>query len=789
MVSDDDDVPLAIHKKTKQEQQKDRIKRTLKGSNPCVLLEKSDFSKLVAPKADDEELVKSPVSKASPVKKGKKRKATDFDSTTSDTSFDVSLVQKRDNLRRSAKLQPDYKDGNSDEDTATQQTSDAEDDVEDTPKVGTPKKRGRKSKGKWCKGVIKKKRSKSAAKSDRSSEASTPVPQEEEDVNSESEDILLVEETTEAKESTRVEPDIAYYVQWNSREKLACKLCDFKGRNIINHYRVNHPDDEVFISRLSPEKAKEVIKDGTATDYSTVKPIDLWECKNRRKKFNFECIFCDTALNDNTENFYDHLTSHTGEFRFYCTSCQYKTNSVKSLRTHLINIHCLNTNNINVQAEFPAPPNYNLIIGYICTECNYTQLTKKSVEKHVNMYHSGKNVIKAISMSNKRLEVDNSTSKLEEETAIVPQPITAVLLPQIKSEKDDSLAEESATLVKQEPMEEEETFASETTHKQPELIAPEKSKEKEKDMNIFMCKTDINEENQKIEAERKKKMEEVNEKVKQSRALNFVDQLKSRLDRQKSFPEDEEVPEVAIAAPAIDNVNVTPPPVIALNKKPTANVSVPLPIIENSGVAKLEPETTLVPKNNAPIGNTIQRLQDNLTNKPPPMMSINDMLHFTGEPSNKDVVLFKGYFSIRRMENEEIMYTCSMPACIMSSTSREVFRSHCVTVHSKFSGHTICTLCVVDPPIFESIACCFDHVIEKHWDELISTKEEQSVEKQTEVQSSAQPLLRMRRLSGDLLSEMKDTDEEAMITMDESSGFPFTIASVTSQVSDLVCLY
>lgn len=62
-----------------------------------------------------------------------------------------------------------------------------------------------------------------------------------------------------------------------------------------------------------------------------------------------------------------------------------------------------------------------------------------------------------------------------------------------------------------------------------------------------------------------------------------------------------------------------------------------------------------------------------------------------------------------------------------------------------------------------------------------------------EVSTPPQPLLRMRRLSGDLLSEVKEDqkrqeetesrENDAVITMDENSGFPFTITNVVSQVS------
>lgn len=639
---DDDDVPVIVHKKpSKQEllDEQELIKRKVRGSNPCVLLEKSDFSKLVAPKS-----VKTTPPKKTPTKKTKKRKAdTDSGSVTSDASVNLSkkvvVLPKRNSLRRSAKMQLRYEEENSDDDDAKmERDSEPEEEEEEetsaTKEVKSPKRKVKKPKSNWSKGVIiKKKRSKSATKSDRSSEASTPVPtdadQEEIDVedddNSEPEEIEPVA-PSQNKETVLVEPDKLYYIRWNSKEKMQCKLCGFRGVHMINHYKVQHPFEEVFVARLSPQRAERVIKDATVTDYAAMELVELWEAKNRKKKFHFECVFCNFSVIENTEVYYDHLTTHTGEFRFHCSICRYKTASVKCLRSHMNGFHNWNVSCGNLKAACPPPPNYNIVIGYICTECNFVQLTKETVEKHVEKYHAGgKGSVRAINMSNV-----TSTAKIEKK---------AEEMANVKSELSETREEkeEKVLFVKQEPTEE------------VEKTLPEKSNKEKDDLNVFTCKTDINVENQKIEEERMKKMEEINQKVKQSRIFtSFVDKLKSRLENEKSKIElNEDVDPV-------DDIAVPKEPSpVSLMEKDLPEVDPVTP--SNSGENILpEVDTTIIPKNNAPIGDTIQRLQGSLTNKPPPMININDLILPIPEPS-KSLVLFSGCFEIRRTQQRYVL--------------------------------------------------------------------------------------------------------------------------------------
>lgn len=90
--------------------------------------------------------------------------------------------------------------------------------------------------------------------------------------------------------------------------------------------------------------------------------------------------------NEYAETFFDHLTSHTGEYRFKCTTCKFKSSNKKSCSIHM-NTHGVELNTTAEMIQYPAPPNFNMVFGYICEECHYVQLGKNEVEQHCNIYH------------------------------------------------------------------------------------------------------------------------------------------------------------------------------------------------------------------------------------------------------------------------------------------------------------------------------------------------------------------------------------------------------------------
>lgn len=213
--------------------------------------------------------------------------------------------------------------------------------------------------------------------------------------------------------------NITYYYQ--PAMKMRCKLCTHKNFNLAAHYVSLHNDYEVLISRFDPETTQRAIDESIAWNLNAEEPYEML-INNKRKHFSFSCRFCSLNYHKEfTENFYNHLTSHTGEFRNRCDHCSYASSNLKNLKLHVTHKH-----RTKAPETEPPPLNYKYVFGYLCTECNYVQLHKENTEKHVKSFHSETNpeIIK-ISMSSFKetvLETDDllSSESIDNVSAVSP---------------------------------------------------------------------------------------------------------------------------------------------------------------------------------------------------------------------------------------------------------------------------------------------------------------------------------------------------------------------------------
>lgn len=703
----------------------EKAKRNAKTSNPCVLLEKTDLNKLA-------KMV--PPKKTPPRKSAIKRKADDTTATTTDSEADTSKNDRR--LRRSASRQIKYTENESEEEA--QSLSHTEVDEESAEAV-VSKRKSRKLRNNWQKGFIRKKKAASTGKGDRSSERGSPAPPPEPD------DSVQPPQEEGGVPTHRLD----YYI--NMQPRMYCILCNFKGKAVVSHFRIAHPEEEVLISRVNPDMAAKCIKDAVQHNYEGVQEVDLWLDKSTKKKFDFECVFCDQEIMDCvSETFYDHLTTHTGEFRYCCTVCTYKTHHGRALHGHMWAAHRAGpSSTANIMPNRTAPPNYSIVFAYMCGECHYTQLQRSKLESHINRYHEGKATIYKVNMSKFEL-------KKTETTPTEPEP-----LPEIKTESEEPAVE--TTFIKEEPVEEATT------------------KDKETPLNVFIGKNDINEEMQKIEEERKKRMEEVNNELARVPRVSFIDNLKKMLDQQKVDSTVEEVIEQR-EHNIVDGETVAAATLPPAAKRPKLLT----PLIKTDNQPK-----DLQAKTNTPIEGTIQRLQQIL---PPPMTDISEL-----EPTKlefQEEITFEERFTIKKTK-EKVLYACLMPTCVMATDMANAFMQHCLHTHATVVINVKCFLCKEQETTYTTLEDIFGHVVTEHHHDVVKGTDLEELSKmevcdiaQIKTSPSSQPLLRMRRLSGDQLS-IKDVEkrsdemmkeEEAVVVMDENSGFPFKITSVTTQV-------
>lgn len=167
---------------------------------------------------------------------------------------------------------------------------------------------------------------------------------------------------------------------WVGQDKYKCLLCFFTGKNIVHHYKTNHPGMEVLISRLKSTDAKTAImdaeRDATTMDTSQI-------CKFRCR---FCCFVTEGAADVALEAFYEHCTTHTGEYRFHCNNCSYQAVAKASMKTHYYKV-CRKNKTFNESASEDVVPREGGIYGYLCCSCNYVQLKRQNIEAHVEFWH------------------------------------------------------------------------------------------------------------------------------------------------------------------------------------------------------------------------------------------------------------------------------------------------------------------------------------------------------------------------------------------------------------------
>lgn len=150
----------------------------------------------------------------------------------------------------------------------------------------------------------------------------------------------------------------------NDLYQTLCTLCNRNERYLVAHYARQHPNHEVVISRPSPNMAKKLRLQ-----------TQLFEMQN--KKITGICFFCEEIKNMARYNWAAHILSHTGEYIYSCATCNV---SVKNKRDHvnctadLVNIFDANTTDGSLNA-------------FICSGCNYLQVSRARIVRHLIKEH------------------------------------------------------------------------------------------------------------------------------------------------------------------------------------------------------------------------------------------------------------------------------------------------------------------------------------------------------------------------------------------------------------------
>lgn len=154
-----------------------------------------------------------------------------------------------------------------------------------------------------------------------------------------------------------------YYA--NSLYRSLCRLCDKKEIRLVPHYLKHHPECEVLIARPSPAMANGI--------RSQSQPFVM-----HNRLISGRCCFCEEMKSTSKIGWMNHILTHTGESMYFCTECntpfKQKSSHAKCGTTHFKTIFELNGSNETID-------------GFMCKECNYLQIDRDRLVKHLTSQH------------------------------------------------------------------------------------------------------------------------------------------------------------------------------------------------------------------------------------------------------------------------------------------------------------------------------------------------------------------------------------------------------------------
>ena len=363
---------------------------------------------------------------------------------------------------------------------------------------------------------------------------------------------------------------MAYF--WSAKkDKFNCLFCPFLGKNIIHHYALSHTDKEVMISRFNIPESKRAIAQVTASRYNMTTPKRA--TKENRK---FSCRFCTYTTEGSAatalEAFYEHCTTHTGEYRFRCAGCSYQTVARSSMKTHYYRKSCDNKfhGNINEAINEDPIPDDDFLFGYMCTKCNFVQLKEDNVKRHVKVYHE-----KLVDVHIAKIDMSSFVEEDLYTVASTTSDTTMVNSPELKTEDDqwidvENNAEMSTEIIGSDKAlkhtEKFDTAVEDLTEPKPEITAMELESDvltpcalqetlnegpAAGNLNAFVCPPELENKEDEIQLQRQKKMQEIVDDIginkgSEKRDLSIIDMLKDKMttDLEAAVEEAEAMPSV-----------------------------------------------------------------------------------------------------------------------------------------------------------------------------------------------------------------------------------------------------
>ncbi|XP_075156173.1 uncharacterized protein LOC142229497 [Haematobia irritans] len=171
----------------------------------------------------------------------------------------------------------------------------------------------------------------------------------------------------------------------NSKSKDICVVCKLSVQRIVHHYVNEHRGCEVYNSRLSATQLEQ-LKRGACN----IKNMSLY--KNGQPQYEGFCVFCQKDSRFMLPYWYQHFTMHTGEYAYRCSGCGVRKPTRSLLTQHQAQGAGCSEGSSVVQ-DYSHDPKVLRVEARICTLCNYIQLHRTNIVKHLMQQHNIKQIL------------------------------------------------------------------------------------------------------------------------------------------------------------------------------------------------------------------------------------------------------------------------------------------------------------------------------------------------------------------------------------------------------------
>lgn len=137
---------------------------------------------------------------------------------------------------------------------------------------------------------------------------------------------------------------------------------------MVYHFKACHPNDEIFISRISP-KMVDYIAPQNESQRKFIKFL-----KRKGEHLQSMCIFCEEIKTFSAYYWIVHMAGHTGEYVYMCEVCGKLCSHAK---------HC----NITATKLDDFELRHEHLIAYRCKECNFVQKKIENIRAHLATQH------------------------------------------------------------------------------------------------------------------------------------------------------------------------------------------------------------------------------------------------------------------------------------------------------------------------------------------------------------------------------------------------------------------